>query len=1191
MTPYNPYSDLSEAIALVQGETYSAEELEIALSVPNQAIAKGSQDAQRAAYNVVNSDDPWVSEYEITNGKILNLGISTAIGFFSGGGWIGAGLAFAGGLLSMFQKKPKEQKQGEERQDVQYGFDSGGSLGRPGTPFPLVYGNRNIDPSGGVRVGGFLIHSRIDTALGGNKLFQIYAISLGESPSLGLGALGAIDESETLFNGQPRSNFDLTEIESHFRTGAQVQAPIPGFDVYSMNHAPPDYAVFGVDFRASAEGSADAPTEPENVVGGTLVNGLFTKTGLLVDWDAGIYGGTGLAGDGTFTVTPQQVAGIAAGLSSNDTGVSFVSIEYGWYFDGANQAFVIENGAFVQGPYAYVAGQGFDIVSAGGQIQYVANGVLVYTSVNAPNFPLFPDASIQSPGASVQLDLNGTGVTVATGGTTTITIKEAEERFDLFNFGQDFVVCRDGDPAVDPHFRVVGKDDTAEQLTIEPALNIVSFDALFAYWSARYENLKHVERVDFNLSFQLTALESREDRSGYGKERGHANLFDVYARPVTDAPGTEVFMGRFVVAGKRRQVIRRALRFHNLPLGRYYWEFRPLCQDPKDQPVWILLDTGNFRRNNAANTLAGATIEIEAEMIPIIEEPDWVNALDDWISFTNKMQVSSESGPTGKIASVNEIVVPDAPPEYPGVALYALVYTASERLQQPPGQRCLVTAGREIQNLMAAGEASALSTPTTLEDPTADFVADGIQTGWVIRDLSGGNEAQITAVTATTITTTTPLNWDPGCRYLVYFIGSSCYFPDIFNDLAINDYGGIRELIEPDDDIDYEYLVESRKFCVAEQLYAHTLYERSAPFKRQMLVDARESLLLPSERNGRIGLRPERLEPVVDLFNASKDSNFKESWADWQSAIVNRLIVTYLDGRELFEEDGSRHRDKTVVMELPGVFNGTDFVQEETLRLSTVTRPEQAIRVGTVYFNSARLQNRNVTFSTGPQAMFIEGGDIVSVQHPTASVGEELSGMVKRIVEPFDAVTGQQVVQLDCSPCVLKGRNSEASDDGVVGAVDVDYGTTAVMPGDLLVNLTCGGECGVITAVAGNQIVAPVVLSRGDRWEVLNLTTPADLFATVQFRETGEAQSNLAFGFELTGECGVALRVYGLANGLQRGDGVNIGGAYNTYRIQRAAPSGKYGFSINATYYPGEELYDSSGFVISYDEVILNEPT
>ena len=99
-----------------------------------------------------------------------------------------------------------------------------------------------------------------------------------------------------------------------------------------------------------------------------------------------------------------------------------------------------------------------------------------------------------------------------------------------------------------------------------------------------------------------------------------------------------------------------------------------------------------------------------------------------------------------------------------------------------------------------------------------------------------------------------------------------------------------------------------------------------------------------------------------------------------------------------------------------------------------------------------------------------------------------------------------------------------------------------------------------------------------------------DLVATVQYRLDGSVESNLAFQFEQVGNCTVGVRLFDLSQPLAVGDTINIGGAYHRYRLQKSAPSGKWTFSLTATYYPGEDLYSQGDLVVSYDDTVFNEP-
>jgi hypothetical protein len=1151
-----------------------------------------------------------VCTYEVQNGKIGKIVMATAMGFFSGGGWIGAAIGFVGALINTLNQPSENSNKDEDRGDTKYGFRNGGKLATQGAPIPLVYTNRDIDPDAGngVQVSGVSIHTRVDTLGGSNILYQLQAIGAGESAVRGWGQYGFVDQDSLLINEQPRTNFSALELQTQLRLGTRAQTAIlPEFPYYSQVISPSTYNVFGIDYRGQVKSSNTVPNPDAAETNVTVVGNRITKVGLLPGWDAGVFGTEGLNGDGNLIITPQGPVtdARAAGLSAIDIDFDPNSILFGIIFFNSTY-YVVESGNIRTAATPLIPGDTFEVrvVSGSTQVTYHRNGAIFYTSTVVPTLPLYPDVSLFNPGATLDVNLNGFGVVQDNVDQTLISIQEADKVFDLFNVGaQDFTVQVTGDTLVDQKFLVASRDTANQTFNTTPALNLVGKDELFAFWTAKYETTKHVDEIHLNLAFQLTSREGDNDSGDFGETKNHGSLFDLRIRTANDPVGSEVLVQRFLVVGKRPSTLRRHIDILNLPLGRYYIELRPLTKNPQTpgQSIYQLTDDGTNITIDPGITINGGAIAIRSEMYQIAAGDLATDAntgdITKWIGYNDKDGISSEQGPTGSIVSVNEVVNPGSirnpanglPNAYPGLALLGIRLLASERVQQAPAFKVLVTRGRVCPNVMAAGEQSALGNSTTMVDPAATFLsqADPVRVGWRIRNLTRKVEAQITEVTQTSIRTIEELGWQECDRYMVYFLDSTAFFPDIFADTVANDYGGIWTFMDPDEDLDYPSIVESRQFVKAQKLYCNMLIEAPIPWVQWATQGMVGSMLLPFRRNGRYGLRPDRMDPISNVFNATDIANFRLDYLDWQSSVANKLVCTYLDGRSLLREDGERFRPKSVVISTPAAYLDAEPVVEETLNLETITNPDQVERVGRTYLNSIRSQNRNVSFDTSYQAIGVYAGDLISVQHPLARTSEEISGRVVRLFE-FDAAAGTQAICMDCEPLLMEGCFTARQ----VGAISLGDSADAiaanVMVGDLVRNQATR-QIAFITAVTSETITAAITLEAGHPWQVLNLTPPVDSYAWVRYANDGSTRENLTYEF-FQFEDLVCVRLRGLSKALELDDVINIGGRKNIYRVQSVSPNGRNIFSIVATYHPGAELYERGDLVVQYDDEIFNAP-
>jgi hypothetical protein len=142
-----------------------------------------------------------------------------------------------------------------------------------------------------------------------------------------------------------------------------------------------------------------------NAVNVSIVNGSLQKTaGCDGCDDAGAASQqTLISGDGFVQFTVGETDTLwAAGLSHGDTDTSYGDIDFAFFFNGSGWAAAYENGVYQGGDTLYAAGDVFQVAVVGGKIQYIRNGVVLYTSQKAPQYPLILDTSLLTVGATIR---------------------------------------------------------------------------------------------------------------------------------------------------------------------------------------------------------------------------------------------------------------------------------------------------------------------------------------------------------------------------------------------------------------------------------------------------------------------------------------------------------------------------------------------------------------------------------------------------------------------------------------------------------------------------------------------------------------------------------------------------------------------------------------------------------------------
>jgi hypothetical protein len=939
---------------------------------------------------------------EIVPDDIQNLPVAVAVvggslgGFFAGT----LGVSTIAGILigaSLFSKlfdlfnRPKQ----EEEPTRAYGFDSVVNLVPLSGAIPLFWCNRDVNPNGGVRASGFLLHARVETLKGSQRYFGLQAF--------GYGRIGEIDESELLIDDQPLDNFFAGDIEQYTRLGTAEQTAIAEFPFYSQAISPNTNTSLGVDLRGEAKRINS--TTRETAVTGTPVGGflasvnptrLVKNTGL----EAVLTSDQQILGDDGW-VQGQVLSNdrlLKLGLLINNTLRFHIQIQENGHYA------VVEDGVivFLSGtpplPPTYLVNDVFRVEYQSGTLLYRKNGNVVYTSTQIPVYPARLQAQILDSTASangtsfndlkladVMIDELG-NVQPVTGSTT---IRVDEEDVEKFTPSDRYRVN-----GVD--FSIVDKNENT--LTVDRPITVGGNDEIYAVYTAKFENTQPVSRVDFNFVFSLWG---RDDK---GKLKRHAIAFDIFIKK-TGAPSfTRLY--RIFVANKNQGEIRRSLKIKNLPLGKYQFEFRSLERVSGGFPILRLSDGGALADTPTGVIIDGKQIIIETEFA---SAPSESSANKD-LSFDGKDQVSSESAPPGRITSLNEITLPadlghSRVSRYPKLSLLGLKAIASERLNGTPTPSALIQRGRIGWLLLSAGEATPASTPTQLVYFGEDFLSFGIQAGNRIRNLDKKLEDTIVSVTSNTITTTLDLNWEQGDRFVVYVEGSTCYFPDVLVDGIRSPDGGLSELVDADQVIDYSSFVKSKRFCVLNGFFWDSTLSEQTNIIEWAEREAPLSLLFASSVDGRMALIPEEYEPPAATFTDSVMESYNETLL--QPKEFNQVTVRFKDGSD------TRFREKTVTVATDAAFNGLEPIYEAPTidAMSSVSNPVQAVRIGQIFLQSSRFQDRGINFSTGLQGLGIKPGSLVVGASVITQIHAERSGFVVA-VEPYDEETLSQVVKL-----------------------------------------------------------------------------------------------------------------------------------------------------------------------------------
>jgi len=108
------------------------------------------------------------------------------------------------------------------------------------------------------------------------------------------------------------------------------------------------------------------------------------------------------SGDGYVEFTVGEINTFwVAGLSHGNTDTSFGDIDFGFRFNGAGVADVLENGVYRGGDTPYTVGDVFRLEVVHGHVYYRHNGEVVYASDVMPTYPLVLDTALGTADATI----------------------------------------------------------------------------------------------------------------------------------------------------------------------------------------------------------------------------------------------------------------------------------------------------------------------------------------------------------------------------------------------------------------------------------------------------------------------------------------------------------------------------------------------------------------------------------------------------------------------------------------------------------------------------------------------------------------------------------------------------------------------------------------------------------------------
>jgi hypothetical protein len=574
-----------------------------------------------------------------------------------------------------------------------FAFGGAGSLAKLNSPIPIIYANKDVNPSGGIyRRDPALIHSAIRTELGAQKLIRVSLLAYGR--------LGRVNAGELQLDDQPLANYNAGDIIWEISSGLHNQPALDGITNYSQAVAINSNGLLGLS--------------PGIIVGDNDISGWQQDSAAV---GSPLALPAGLGSSLHYIATNEGTTGLLLGLhSSFIPSPSAADVDAAIVVSGNNDwelsiaGVVVAAGSSDAAPVRAM----LRVIRShpGNYLQVVVNRVEVYRAETTLNTTLYPVSAVPLL-SSWQPSYISRKTSIPTGD----LLCGYGTRFALSDAGLSKIRSTQTYRAGSHIAAVVGRNaadkwielgepflisDQAVESSVVPGTKIIkSRETFLTIYRAVIATSKEVTALELTLKISMWA------KTANGDELIHAQAFDL---AIEDAAGQLYPAGRFLVSGSKQQQFFRGLRIGNLPRGMYKIRLTPIPAAAITAPIATLSENSTVTNLPSPGAIGGQAITLAAELGANAPVATAVS----WMSFENKPQHADQAGPSIQVSHLNEIVDAPVPPAYPGYTIARTEIIASDRIQNAAAESWMIEQGQIVRcHLFARTLASIEAVPNT----------------------------------------------------------------------------------------------------------------------------------------------------------------------------------------------------------------------------------------------------------------------------------------------------------------------------------------------------------------------------------------------------------------------------------------------------------------------------------------------
>ncbi len=597
-------------------------------------------------------------------------------------------------------------------------------------------------------------------------------------------------------------------------------------------------------------------------------------------------------------------------------------------------------------------------------------------------------------------------------------------------------------------FKVISKNPQFNIIQTNRVIEIPDYSTIQTFYRAVITTSKSVTSVEVILQANIFA------RNSNGDLVTHAQAFKL---KIQFPDGVKYDIAKFIIISKTENQLIRSFTVSGLPKAIYQIILEPLSEYEISGNIQTLEDNTNISYFAIPNS---GGLVISGEFGGEISEA----TARSYSSYNEKTSTSADRGAQIQVTHINEIVSTPNPPTYPNYAIASLELLASNRLQNAPAETYDIPKGSISPNYLVA---SFLSTNATNEFTFVNSLApDRIAIGDVLRVLGVGSQVVTTIVNLNTVrcdsysanistvsgkSTITVSATDYANIFRWMPLSAPNFPPDSWvirkldsNRIEIGGlYGGIRQatttstilavfnqpIIGNNGDEIVIYRMDSS--CYFPDIYVDRLINSADGLGNY--VDADHFIDYSS-------IVKARAFCVWNKFyfdGVISDGSF-EQWAT-TTAPSSLLFCTEIEGRYglVTQEDGDPNpflfndsnvvkytepgvpwqqeltnvmlvkyqdnlgREKQVKIATTAAANGSEPEVVQTIECHGVTAIAQAIKVGQTSLKSLKLQARACQIEADVSSgLYCRQGDIVRTQHTAIEYANERNGFVMSVQPP-----------------------------------------------------------------------------------------------------------------------------------------------------------------------------------------------